>query len=325
MVARYDILRTALIWEQLDAPLQVVWRQATVPMIEIAVGPAEEDVLQLLRAHLDPARQQLDLRQAPLLRLCYAYDGVGQRWVGGLLFHHLVGDAASLTGLLEEIDSHLRGDGARLPPPFRYRTYTMHARRDQHAEEHARFFKEMLGDVCEPTIAFGLQDQGVVDQQVRKAVIQIDASIAQRLQVQARRLGVSVATLCHVAWAQVLSAASGQQDVVFGTVMLGRTQGKEIERAIGMFINTLPIRVRLGRASVRAVIKQTHAWLSELLAHEHASLSLAQRCSRMYTQRVLFNALFNYRRLSRANLNGTVLQAWPGIDVLGEKNVAPIR
>lgn len=139
MVARYDILRTALIWEQLDAPLQVVWRQATVPMIEIAVGPAEEDVLQLLRAHLDPARQQLDLRQAPLLRLCYAYDGVGQRWVGGLLFHHLVGDAASLTGLLEEIDSHLRGDGARLPPPFRYRTYTMHARRDQHAEEHALF------------------------------------------------------------------------------------------------------------------------------------------------------------------------------------------
>lgn len=101
--------------------------------------------------------------------------------------------------------------------------------------------------------------------------------------------------------------------------MLGRTQGKEIERAIGMFINTLPIRVRLGRASVRAVIKQTHAWLSELLAHEHASLSLAQRCSRMYTQRVLFNALFNYRRLSRANLNGTVLQAWPGIDVLGRR------
>ncbi|UXA53301.1 amino acid adenylation domain-containing protein [Xanthomonas prunicola] len=326
VVARHDILRTALIWEQLDAPLQVLWRQATVPMIEIAVGPAEEDVLQLLRAHLDPARQQLDLRQAPLLRLCYAYDAVGQRWVGGLLFHHLVGDAASLTGLLEEIDSHLRGDGARLPPPFRYRTYTMHARRDQHAEEHARFFKEMLGDVCEPTIAFGLQDQGVVDQQVRKAVIQIDASIAQRLQVQARRLGVSVATLCHVAWAQVLSAASGQQDVVFGTVMLGRTQGKEIERAIGMFINTLPIRVRLGRASVRAVIKQTHAWLSELLAHEHASLSLAQRCSGTSTQRVLFNALFNYRRLSRANLNGTVLQAWPGIDVLGgeERSTYPV-
>ncbi|QBG99828.1 non-ribosomal peptide synthetase [Xanthomonas oryzae] len=326
VVARHDILRTALVWEQLDAPVQVVWRQATVPTIEIAVDPAQEDVLQLLRAHLDPARQQLDLRQAPLLRLCYAYDAVGQRWVGGLLFHHLVGDAASLAALLEEIDSHLRGDGARLPPPFRYRTYTVHARRDQHAEEHALFFKEMLGDVCEPTIAFGLQDLSIGDPQLHTAAAQIDVSIAQRLQVQARRLGVSVATLCHVAWAQVLSAASGQQDVVFGTVMLGRTQGKQIERAIGMFINTLPIRVGLGRTSVRAVIKQTHAWLSELLAHEHASLSLAQRCSGTSTQRVLFNALFNYRRLSRANLNGTVLQAWPGIDVLGgeERSTYPV-
>ncbi|UNE64527.1 non-ribosomal peptide synthetase [Xanthomonas oryzae] len=326
VVARHDILRTALVWEQLDAPVQVVWRQATVPTIEIAVDPAQEDVLQLLRAHLDPARQQLDLRQAPLLRLCYAYDAVGQRWVGGLLFHHLVGDAASLAALLEEIDSHLRGDGARLPPPFRYRTYTVHARRDQHAEEHAFFFKEMLGDVCEPTIAFGLQDLSIGDPQLHTAAAQIDVSIAQRLQVQARRLGVSVATLCHVAWAQVLSAASGQQDVVFGTVMLGRTQGKQIERAIGMFINTLPIRVGLGRTSVRAVIKQTHAWLSELLAHERASLSLAQRCSGTFTQRVLFNALFNYRRLSRANLNGTVLQAWPGIDVLGgeERSTYPV-
>ncbi|WP_428960346.1 amino acid adenylation domain-containing protein [Xanthomonas oryzae] len=326
VVARHDILRTALVWEQLDAPVQVVWRQATVPTIEIAVDPAQEDVLQLLRAHLDPARQQLDLRQAPLLRLCYAYDAVGQRWVGGLLFHHLVGDAASLAALLEEIDSHLRGDGARLPPPFRYRTYTVHARRDQHAEEHALFFKEMLGDVCEPTIAFGLQDLSIGDPQLHTAAAQIDVSIAQRLQVQARRLGVSVATLCHVAWAQVLSAASGQQDVVFGTVMLGRTQGKQIERAIGMFINTLPIRVGLGRTSVRAVIKQTHAWLSELLAHEHASLSLAQRCSGTSTQRLLFNALFNYRRLSRANLNGTVLQAWPGIDVLGgeERSTYPV-
>ncbi|MGS0539423.1 amino acid adenylation domain-containing protein [Xanthomonas oryzae pv. oryzicola] len=326
VVARHDILRTALVWEQLDAPVQVVWRQATVPTIEIAVDPAQEDVLQLLRAHLDPARQQLDLRQAPLLRLCYAYDAVGQRCVGGLLFHHLVGDAASLAALLEEIDSHLRGDGARLPPPFRYRTYTMHARRDQHAEEHALFFKEMLGDVCEPTIAFGLQDLSIGDPQLHTAAAQIDVSIAQRLQVQARRLGVSVATLCHVAWAQVLSAASGRQDVVFGTVMLGRTQGKQIERAIGIFINTLPIRVRLGRTSVRAVIKQTHAWLSELLAHERASLSHAQLCSGTSTQRVLFNALFNYRRLSRANLNGTVLQAWPGIDVLGgeERSTYPV-
>ncbi|QJD67283.1 amino acid adenylation domain-containing protein [Xanthomonas campestris pv. badrii] len=326
VVDRHDILRTSLSWEQLDTPVQVVWRRATVPVVEVVPDPDAGDVLQQLQAYTDPARQPLDLRRAPLLRLCHAHDAVGQRWVGVLLFHHLIGDAASLPSLLEEIGGHLQEEGAVLPPLFRYRTYTMQARLSQQSEEHAQFFTRMLGTVSEPTIAFDLDAVQPEPGINCKAVAQVDASMALRLQVQARRAGVSVATFCHVAWAKVLAAVTGSQDVVFGTVMLGRTQGTNIERAIGMFVNTLPIRVGLGQASIGAVIRQTHGWLTELLAHEHASLSLAQRCSGLPAQQALFNALFNYRRTRRANLNGTVLQAWPGIDVLGgeERSTYPV-
>ncbi|WP_258077795.1 non-ribosomal peptide synthetase, partial [Xanthomonas bromi] len=325
-VMRHDIMRTAIVWECVDEPVQVVWRRATVPWVEFQLDAAEGDVLQQLQMQMDPGGQQLELGTAPLLRVGYAHDAAGQRWVGVMLLHHLIADAASLGSLLKEIGCHLQENADGLPPMFPYREYTMRARWSRQSQEHTAFFTEMLGEVSEPTLPFGIQVPEDDGDGMRRVVKRLDVSVDQRLRVQARQLGVSVGVFHHVAWARVLGATAGQDDVVFGTVLLGRTQGRNIEQAIGMFINTLPIRVKLGSTTVRTAIQQTQTCLSALLSHENASLALAQRCSGVAAPSPLFNTLLNYRRTGREQLGGTVVEAWPGIGMHGaeERSTYPV-
>jgi non-ribosomal peptide synthetase component F len=155
--------------------------------------------------------------------------------------------------------------------------------------------------VDEPTAPFGLLDVRGDGSGIVEADEVVERALGERLRKQARRLGVSVASLFHVAYAQVLARTTGREDVVFGTVLFGRMQGGEgADRVVGPFINTLPIRLQVGRAGVEASVRQAHASLTELLRHEHASLALAQRCSAVEAPAPLFTALLNYRHSAAA-------------------------
>ncbi|SDZ32475.1 non-ribosomal peptide synthetase, partial [Pseudomonas sp. NFACC14] len=318
VVSRHDILRTGVVWEGLDEPVQVVWREARLGLDEIVLDPAAGDIAQQLREHLHPRHHRLDIRQAPMMRIGYAEDVANNRWVGMLLFHHMVDDATSLAMLTAEVEAHVMGREHLLAASVPYRNYVAQARLGISREEHEGFFREMLGDVTEPTLPFGLQDVQGDGRGIEEVRQPVDGVLSQRLRAQARQLGVSAASLYHLAWAQVLGRVSGKDDVVFGTVLLGRMQGGEgADRALGMFINTLPLRVELGTQGVRAGVKATHARLTALLGHEHASLVLAQRCSGVTAPAPLFSALLNYRHLGAQTASSEAIAAWEGIQVLG--------
>ncbi|MBV9107798.1 MAG: AMP-binding protein, partial [Gemmatimonadetes bacterium] len=302
VIDRHDILRTAVVWEGLPEPVQVVWRRARLRVEEVELDAAEGDAPNALWARFDGRRTRMDLRRAPLMRGYVAHDEAKRRWVLLLQKHHLIIDHTSQEVLHAEIRAHLQGREAELPAPLPFRTFVAQARLGASRAQHEAFFRGLLGDVDEPTAPFGLLDVWSDGSGVEVAVRQVEPAVEARLRSRARALGVSVASMCHVAWAQVLARVSGRSDVVFGTVLFGRMQGgKGADRVMGLFLNTLPVRVRVDTRGAEAAVREMHRQLAELLRHEHASLALAQRCSGVEAPAPLFTSILNYRHTPEAS------------------------
>ncbi|WP_036047357.1 condensation domain-containing protein, partial [Paraburkholderia mimosarum] len=316
VVNRHDILRTAFVWEGLSNPAQVVWRQASLPVTELKLSPADGPVTVQLAGRFDPHQYRIDLSQAPLLRFVVAQDELG-RWILLTLLHHLISDHSTLEVMQAEVRAFMEDPGATLPSPEPFRNLIAQARLGTSTEEHERFFQAMLADVTEPTLPFGLAEVHRDGSQVGETRRMLSSDLNLRLRAQAKHLGVSLASLCHVAWAQVLARTSGQEQVVFGTVLFGRMQaGEGADRAMGLFINTLPLRLDMDEVSVAERVRHTHARLAELLEHEHASLALAQRCSGVPAGTPLFSALLNYRHNSKPFGETEANETLSGIEML---------
>ncbi|WP_434626621.1 non-ribosomal peptide synthetase [Chromobacterium sp. CV08] len=312
VVARHDILRTAIQWQGLPEPVQVVWRQAPVAVETVALDPADGPPAAQLAQRYDPRRTRLDVTRAPLLRGYAAADPADGRHYLQLLFHHLVVDHTSLDILMAEIRDIQAGLGDALPPSLPFRNFVAQARLGVGAAEHEAYFRAELGEIDEPTAAFGLQGNRGDGDGLDESRLRLPAELTDRLRRQARRLGVSVASLAHLAWGRLLARASGRDTVVFGTVLFGRLQGGAgADRALGLFINTLPLKLSFDGLGVEEAARRTQQALTRLLRHEHASLALAQRCSQVAPPLPLFSSVLNYR-------HGEEAGAGSGLDGVAE-------
>ncbi|WP_198017230.1 non-ribosomal peptide synthetase [Methylocapsa acidiphila] len=319
VIARHDILRTAVVWEGLPEPAQVVQREAPLTVEEVCFDPADGAVAEQIWTRFDPRRLRLDLRRAPMQRGVLTRDDASGRWLLLLLTHHLAMDHRTLEIAVEEAQEHLLGrSDLSAAPTTPFRNFVAQARLAANADEDEAFFTDMLGDVTEPTAPFGMLDVQGDGSGVAEAGLALDESLALRLRARARVLGASPASLCHLAFAQVLARVCGRDDVVFGSVLFGRMQGGAgVDRAIGMFINTLPVRIRIGAETVAASAWRMHQLLAGLFRREHASLALAQRCSKVPAPAPLFSALLNYRHSpAETEKSNDAKRAWEGVEVL---------
>ncbi|WP_256730451.1 condensation domain-containing protein, partial [Burkholderia pseudomallei] len=280
VIDRHDILRTGFFWEGLEQPVQVVQRRATLPVSVVELDAREGDIVRQLETRFDSRGYRMDVSRAPLMHVHAACDGEHERWVARVLFHHLSIDHTTLERVIEEARAIEQGRAEDLPQPVPFRNFVAQARLGVSEADHEAYFRAKLGDIDEPTAPFGLLSVQGDGREIAEAARTLKPELSGALRGHARRLGVSAASMMHVAWGLVLSRTTGRQDVVFGTVLFGRMQGgAQSDRALGLFINTLPVRMRVAQTGVEASVKETHAQLAELMRHEHAPLVLAQRCS----------------------------------------------
>jgi amino acid adenylation domain-containing protein len=315
VIARHDILRTSFFWEGFGEPVQVVWRSAPMRVERMQLDEAQDAVEEMYR-RINPKRYRMDLHEAPLLRAYVAHDQRKQRWLLLMLLHHLAGDHVTDEIIREEIEAHFIGQAERLPKPLPFRNLVTQAQLGVTHQQDEAFFSRMLADVEEPTAPFGLVNANSDGIEVEESRMVLDRILSQRLREQARKLGVTSATLWHLAWGRLMAKVSGRSDVVFGTVVLGRMQGGSgSDRVMGLFVNTLPMRLRICDDGVEASVHHIHILLAELMSHEHTPLALAQSCSRIAAPTPLFSALLNYHH-TRNNRTREQLLAWKGIEIL---------
>ncbi|MGB3290169.1 MAG: condensation domain-containing protein, partial [Burkholderiaceae bacterium] len=271
---RHDVLRTAFHWRGLARPVQVVHRRVELPL-KVHDWP-----------HFDPARLDdflaadracgFELSLAPLLRL-HAIRTADDELYLVSSFHHLLVDGWCLGRLEREVravyESARSGRPALLDQPAAYKSYIdWLSRHDGMASR--RFFAGMLSDPPERRRLRAPARAAAGGYVTSKLALSRPATRA--LVAFTRRRGLTLAAAIHFAWAVWLASRLDSQDVIFGTTVSGRPVGVAgVESIVGLFINNLPLRLRLDEhATVGEGIAQLHGLLGEL--QEHAYLSPAE-------------------------------------------------
>ncbi|HZO70832.1 MAG TPA: amino acid adenylation domain-containing protein, partial [Ktedonobacteraceae bacterium] len=300
VVQQHAILRTLFVWEHLERPLQVMRSQVRVPSEEHdwrAYSPEEqaERLEQWKRA--DRARGFV-LGQAPLLRV--ALHRLSDEWgYVSWSFHHLLLDGWSVATVVGEVfacyQALRQGSRRRLPTRRSYGDYLIWLQQQDLAQAEG-YWRERLRGFGAPT-PLGVDRPGHslhgTDDDYHHQHIQLSVAMTARLQTLAREQQVTLNTLVQGAWALLLARYSGQDDVVFGVTVSGRPAGLAgVEEMVGLFINTLPVRVQV-YAEQRLIpwLQQLQQQQAEARQYEYSPLTQVQGWSEVPRGQPLFESL----------------------------------
>ncbi|OBB56203.1 non-ribosomal peptide synthetase [Mycobacterium sp. 852013-51886_SCH5428379] len=274
MLARHPNLRAGFFRGDLPRPVQVVPTAVDVPWEQHAVQTDDE------AAHIeDEARRRpFDLERGPVLRFVLI-EKPGRQWRLVIVAHHIVIDGWSLPLFVGELVTLYRagGDASALgAPPRPYRDYIgWLAARDQHASRG--LWAEHLAGLDGPTLLTpALTAVEPSAGLPHRTGVRLDATSTARLTEAARSRGVTVNTLVQMAWAALLSVFTDRSDVTFGVTVSGRPgELSGVETIVGLFINTVPLRIRLD--PVRTVGAQCTALQRSAAAlRDHSYLTHAE-------------------------------------------------
>ncbi len=251
----HAILRTGFWHETLETPQQMVFRQARLPFSTVDLcGDADQDARLAEIAEAERARP-FDLAAPPLMRVVLVRL-TDCCWRMIWTRHHLLLDGWSTARLWAEVLRRYAGE-AVAPPLARYRDYIARLAGEDRTAQRT-FWQQRLAALDEPALLAGAIDGGVRETSAMvdttghgriKRRLSADASVA--LRDFARAQHVTVNTLIQGAWALLLQRHTGRHVVAFGATVAGRpAELAGIDEVLGLFINTLPVRVRTDEVGV---------------------------------------------------------------------------
>ncbi|MGI5373424.1 amino acid adenylation domain-containing protein [Streptomyces sp. CA-251387] len=291
LLTRHANLRAAFRTSRSGRPVQVVRSAVRIPWQVTDLSPmAPHEREQAFDRLLEEDRdERFDLARPPLVR--FRLVTFGERHHRLLISsHHLLWDGWSAPVLVRELFQLYTagGDRAALPAVRPYRDYLAWlSRQDREAAKQA--WKAALHGLDEPSLIAPEARNRPVEQPER-LVVELTEEQTSALTAAARAHGVTVSAVLQGLWSVLLGRLTGRTDVVLGATVSGRDADVPgIETMVGLFINTLPVRVRLRPEEPLAdLVARLQSEQSALLGHQHLGLADIQRAT---GHTVLFDTL----------------------------------
>jgi len=297
-VSRYTALRTSFAWQGLDEPLQIVHSEVAFPWVDLdwrELDEAERERRLSTLLEEDRARG-FDLTKAPLMRWYLIRTGES-RFTFVWSHHHMLMDGWSVSNLLAELFATHHALYNQFDPmleePRPYREYIAWLERNGDEEANA-FWKEALAGFSEPV---GLGREVVRDPDEKPSYrireVSLSENLSGRIEQLAQEARITPNITLQGAWSILLSRYTGRRDLVFGATVSGRPPELDgVEKMVGLFINTLPVRVRVtGQTTVQDWLQDLHNAQVERERFSFTPLVEIQRLSEVPAGTGLFETL----------------------------------
>ncbi|MEQ8190719.1 MAG: amino acid adenylation domain-containing protein, partial [Candidatus Eremiobacterota bacterium] len=297
----HSAFRAGFVWEEGRKPFQVIYRHVSLPWHTVDLREKDrEEQEKIIENTVEKARRSIsDLRTPPAGSLyLFIMDNYKYRFLWS--YHHIILDGWSMPLILMELqrryDSIVKKEKFSFVPPGSFETYIKWLSL-QDKERLTDYWKHAISDFSTPTpltvnhsrldIHKSVENPGEYIYKLPKTFLEVCQKFASSGEV-------TLNALLQLAWASVLSAYSGSEDILYGIPVSGRpAELPGVEQMIGLFINTIPLRVTLNHnETVRYNLKNIHNVIQDGSNLSHISLSEVQAMSSIPPGEALFYSLF---------------------------------
>ena len=303
VINHHDILRTRFVWQDVDTPVQVVDSEVVIPWFTDDFSKlSDKDQAKQLQDYLVKDRfAGFDLSKPCAMRL-HLIKLADTKYHFIFTNHHILLDGWCLPIIMGELairyDAITKGKKpviAQVPSYERYIEFV----KSQDKKEADKFWADKLGEIDAAT-----------DIKVQKAGVKLDPNkpikdlgsvkhvfeMAKTKEMEdfAKSQKVTINSFVQLAWANILSRYSGERNVIYGSVLSGRSHNVfGIDKMVGLLINTLPMTISFDAdKSVAEHLEQVHQTVQEVNHYSYCGLSEMQRLSAVQSGDPLFNVLF---------------------------------
>ncbi|GLQ87909.1 hypothetical protein GCM10007898_14770 [Dyella flagellata] len=296
--ARHPALRTAYQLARYERPMQLVYRDIDIPlqMIDLrAEQPDDQSTLfeAWLRAE---TTRRFDIGEPPLVRYT-VHRFAEDVFQVSLTQHHAMLDGWSLNSLIKELLTVYarllagRALPAPQPPQPSFAHFIQREQSALSAPEQRMFWQRKLANLEASPLPYWPGQQAAQGIVAEATHVVIPLALGSALFDVARRAGTPIKSVLLAAHLRVVMYLTGRTDVVTGLLVNGRMEGGQGEQALGLFVNSVPLRARFNSGSWLDLVRLAFVLERELQPHRLYPLSSLQRIT---TVNPLFEFLFTF-------------------------------